>query len=160
LFRLLDCLVSIFYIFSSPAAGQRPSKLIMPWCGVRRLASVCQLFPLKFYYSKTAEQNVTKFGVKRHWGKGNQFCINEGAVPRGARGAGPNRADKDISFKDYSRTAEQNVPKWCEASLGEGESVLYKRRCWSPRGTEGWDPMWEIRVYLLKTTPQEWLNRM
>jgi len=24
-----------------------------------------------------AEQNVTKFGMKHHWGKGNPFCINE-----------------------------------------------------------------------------------
>jgi len=41
----------------------------------------CQLFPLKVYYSRTAQQNMTKFGVKHHWGKGSQFCINEGACP-------------------------------------------------------------------------------
>jgi len=29
--------------------------------------------------------------VKHHWGKGNQFCLNEGAGPLGAKGAGPNK---------------------------------------------------------------------
>jgi len=45
--------------------------------------------------------------VKHHWGKGNPFCLNEGA---GLPGAGPERGNKGISFKDYSsRTAQQNV---------------------------------------------------
>jgi len=48
--------------------------------------------------------------VKHHWGKGNQFCINEGAGPPGAGGGGPNRGNKGKNFKDYSsRTAQQNV---------------------------------------------------
>jgi len=37
--------------------------------------------------------------VKHPLGKGNQFCINEGAGPPGARGARPNRENKGISFK-------------------------------------------------------------
>jgi len=57
--------------------------------GIWHPVSVCQLFPLKVYYSRTAQQNLIKFGVKRHWGKGNQFYINEGAGPPGARGVGP-----------------------------------------------------------------------
>jgi len=47
----------------------------------------------------TAQQNVTKFGVKHHWGKGNQFHVNEGAGPQGVRGAGPNSGNKGISLK-------------------------------------------------------------
>jgi len=110
----------------------------MVWC----LASICQLFPLKVYYSRTAQQNVTprargaepnrgkkgtgiffkdyssrtaqqnvtKFGVKHHLGKGNQFCINDGAGPPEAKGVRPNRGNKGISFKDYSsRMTHQNV---------------------------------------------------
>jgi len=33
--------------------------------GQRHPTSVCKLFPLKVYYSRTAQQNVTKFGVKQ-----------------------------------------------------------------------------------------------
>jgi len=34
-------------------------------------------------------------------------------IPKGARGMGPNRGNKGISFKDYSsRTAQQNVTKF------------------------------------------------
>jgi len=48
--------------------------------------------------------------MNHHWGKGNQFYINEGAGPQGAGGMGPNRGNKGIRFKDYSsRTAQQNV---------------------------------------------------
>jgi len=35
--------------------------------------SVCQLFPLKDYSSRTVEQNVTKFGMKHHWGREINF---------------------------------------------------------------------------------------
>jgi len=36
--------------------------------------------------------------------------MNEGACPQGARGAGPNRGNKGVSFKDYStRMIQQNV---------------------------------------------------
>jgi len=60
-----------------------------------------------------AQQNVTKFGVKHHWGKGNQFCVNESAGPPGAGGVGPNRGNKGMYFKDYSsRTAQQNLTKF------------------------------------------------
>jgi len=53
--------------------------------------SVCQLYPLKVYYSRTAQQNVTKFGVKYHWRKRNQFCINESDGLPVIIGAGPSR---------------------------------------------------------------------
>jgi len=57
-------------------------------------------FPLNVYYSRTTQQDVTKFGVKHHWGKGNKFCINEGADPPGARGVGPSMGNiKGISLK-------------------------------------------------------------
>jgi len=46
-------------------------------------------------------------------GKGNQFYINEGDVPPGARGVGPNMGNKGRYFKDYSsRKAQQNVTKF------------------------------------------------
>jgi len=61
-------------------------------------------FILKVYYTSKAQQNVTKFGVKHHWGKGNQFGIHEGVGPPGARGAGPNKGNNGIYFKS-SRTA-------------------------------------------------------
>jgi len=48
------------------------------WCGA---ASICQMFSSKYYFTRTTEQNVIKFGIKDHWGKGNQLCIDEGDVP-------------------------------------------------------------------------------
>jgi len=45
-----------------------------------------------------------------HWGKGNQFCINEGDGPPGAGVTVLNRANNGISLKNYSsKTAEQNA---------------------------------------------------
>jgi len=69
-----------------------PSEF-MPWCVVG------ELFPLIIYYSRTVQQNVTKFGVKHHWGKGNQLYVNEGAGPPGDRGVGSNRGNKGIYLK-------------------------------------------------------------
>jgi len=40
--------------------------------------------PLKDYFSRTGEQNITKFGTKHHLGNGNQFCINKGGGLQGA----------------------------------------------------------------------------
>jgi len=74
----------------------------------------CQLFHLKDYSSRSAEQNVFKLGVKHNWGKGNQFCINEGDGSPGARVVGPTVEIEVFILKDYSsRTAEQNVTKFC-----------------------------------------------
>jgi len=40
-----------------------------------------------------AEQNITTFGMKHHWVKGNTFCLNESDGSPGARGSGPNRGN-------------------------------------------------------------------
>jgi len=69
--------------------------------------------------------------VTHSWGKGNQFCINEGAVPPGA---GPNRGNKGVSFKDYSTILiQQIVPKFdVKHPCGKG------KRWWSAaRGLNG-----------------------
>jgi len=53
------------------------------------------------------QQNVTKCDVKLFLGKGNQVCINKGAGPPGARGVGPNRGNKGISFKDFLKNGSK-----------------------------------------------------
>jgi len=81
-------------IFSSP--GQRPSER-MPWCGVH-----LSTFSFKSLLLKNSSTECNQIWCEASLGKGNQFCINEGAGPPGARGAGPNMGNKGISFKDYS----------------------------------------------------------
>jgi len=45
---------------------------------------------LKDHSSSKAEQNVTKFGMKHHWGRGINFILTKVMAPE-ARGASPYR---------------------------------------------------------------------
>jgi len=120
-----------------------------------------RVYFFKAYSSRTAQENLTKFGVKHALGKGNQFCIDEGAGPQGVRGTGPNRGIKGIYFKDYfTRMAQWNVTNFgVKHHWGRGINFVYMKVL-VPQGREGQGPLGEIRLYVLKITPQECLNRM
>ena len=89
------------------------------------------LMNLKLFFSRTTELISTKLGTKHPWMKGIQVCSNEGLCPFP-------RGDNYKIAKIYCRIFLKNLvlqnhwaifnQTWLKASLGEGDSSLFKWR--------------------------------
>jgi len=86
--------------------------------------SVCGLFSLNDFFSRTTWPISTKLDEKHDWGMGIQICLNKGAGPFW----GPNKGKIRKIWLNLllMNLWPECIDIWHGTSLGQGDSNLFK----------------------------------